>query len=286
MMALGLGLCLGVGLFCSWWSCWQLPGRVAPHRPRRSRMREQLQDAGLADLSPAALLLSCACCGSVVFALGMVSTGVHAVAACFAVMSAATPWWLVRVRARRRRRAVRQVWPDAVDHLTSAVRAGLSLPEALAQLGERGPDELRPAFVAFAQDYRAGGRFDDALDGLKRRLADPVGDRIVESLRLARAVGGSDLGRLLRTLAAFLRDDARTRSELEGRQGWTVNGARLAVAAPWIVLLLLTTRPESVAAYDRPAGAAVLAFGGVVSAAAYLVMLRIARLPEERRVLR
>ena len=34
-----------------------------------------------------------------------------------------------------------------------------------------------------------------ALDSLKDRLADPVGDRIVESLRLTRQVGGSDLGR-------------------------------------------------------------------------------------------
>ena len=53
---------------------------------------------------------------------------------------------------------------------------------------------------------------------------------------MAREVGGTDLGRLLRTLSAFLREDARTRAELETRQGWTVNAARLAVAAPWIVL--------------------------------------------------
>ena len=147
------------------------------------------------------------------------------------------------------------VWPEAVDNLTSAVRAGLSLPEALGQLAVRGPVELRPAFAAFAEDYRATGRFADCLDRLKDRLADPVADRLVESLRIAREVGGSDLGRLLRTLAGFLREDARTRAELEARQSWTVNGARLAVAAPWIVLALLATRPEAVAAYDRPAGA-------------------------------
>ena len=86
------------------------------------------------------------------------------------------------------------------------------------------------------EDYRATGRFHDCLDRLKDRLSDPVADRIIESLRIAREVGGSDLGRLLRTLSAFLREDARTRAELETRQSWTVNAARLAVAAPWIVL--------------------------------------------------
>jgi tight adherence protein B len=103
---------------------------------------------------------------------------------------------------------------------------------------------------------------------------------------MSREVGGSDLGRLLRNLSTFLREDARTRSEIEARQSWTVYAARLAVAAPWLVLALLATRPESVAAYARPAGAVVLGVGALACLVAYRLMLRIARVPEERRVLR
>jgi tight adherence protein B len=99
-------------------------------------------------------------------------------------------------------------------------------------------------------------------------------------------VGGSDLGRLLGTLGEFLRESARTRSELEARQSWTVNAARLAVAAPWIVMVLLATRPEAVAAYNTATGAAVLLGGLVVSTICYSVMLRIGALPEDQRVLR
>jgi tight adherence protein B len=231
-------------------------------------------------------LLSSVAVGVAVLAVAVAATGVIAIGGCFATMAAAAPVLWVRSRARRRRASLRDLWPDAVDNLASAVRAGLSLPEALSQLSVRGPEELRPAFAAFARDYRAAGRFSDALDDLKDRLADPVGDRIVESLRVAREVGGTDLGLLLRTLSAFLRQDARTRSELEARQGWTVNAARLAVAAPWVVVLLLATRPESVAAYDQPAGAVVLASGGACTVLAYRVMMRIARLPDEQRVLR
>jgi tight adherence protein B len=138
----------------------------------------------------------------------------------------------------------------------------------------------------FGEDYRATGRFGESLDTLKRNLADPVGDRVVESLRMAREVGGTDLGRLLRTLSTFLREDARTRAELEARQGWTVNAARLALAAPWVLLLLLATRPNAVEAYNTTAGAMVLVVGGGVSLLAYRLMIRIARLPTERRVLR
>ena len=140
-----------------------------------------------------------------------------------------------------------------VDNLASAVRAGLSLPEALSALSTRGPEVLRPPFARFAAEYRSSGRFGACLDRLKDDLADPVGDRIVETLRVAREVGGSDLGRVLRTLATFLREDARARAELETRQGWVVQAARLAVAAPWVVLLLLATQSTTLAAYDSAA---------------------------------
>jgi tight adherence protein B len=284
---LGLGLALGTGLFCLWWSCWAPdPGRSTEAALRRGRLADDLRQAGVEGVGVRGLLLCSAGLGMAVLAVTVAATGVVAIGGCFAVMATAAPVLCVRARARRRRASLRSVWPDAVDNLGSAVRAGLSLPEALAQLSVRGPEELRPAFAAFARDYRASGRFGDSLDELKERLADPVGDRIVESLRVAREVGGTDLGRLLRTLSAFLRQDVRTRSELEARQGWTVNSARLAVAAPWVVVLLLATRPESVAAYDQPAGALVLAAGGACTLLAYRVMIRIARLPDEQRVLR
>lgn len=287
MSGVAVGLLLGTGLFCLWWSCW-VPAEQdsVPRFSAGDRLRDQLVQAGYESLGPRALasasVLATVLVGVVVLAL----TDVPSVAGCFALMAGYAPIGLVRVRARRRRASLRDLWPDAVDNIASAVRAGLALPEALSQLGRRGPDELRPAFVAFAEDYRATGRFNECLDRLKERLSDPVADRLVESLRIAREVGGSDLGRLLRTLATFLREDGRTRAELETRQGWTVNAARLGVAAPWAVLALLCTRPESIAAYATGTGTAVLLAGAVVSAAAYRIMVHVGRLPEDERVLR
>jgi len=59
-------------------------------------------------------------------------------------------------RARRRQREFAEVWPEAVDNLSSAVRAGMSLPEALSGLAIRGPEPLRPAFAGFAIHDAAG----------------------------------------------------------------------------------------------------------------------------------
>src|SRR5829696_1611513 len=145
---------------------------------------------------------------------------------------------------------------------------------------------LQAPFARFADDYHATGRFGAALDRLKDELADPTADRVIEALRLAREVGGSELGRTLRTLSGFLRDEQRVRKELEARQTWVVVAARMAFATPWAVLLLLATKPEAVAAYRGSGGAVVLAVGAAMAVTGYRVMLAIGRLPTEERVLR
>ncbi len=285
-MGLLVGLLFGIGAFLIWWSCWP----AQPTGPRRyalaRRVDDELRLAGMDAVTPVGLLTSCLIAAVVVGAATLAVSRAWPIAGCFAAIAGWSPWSLVRVRARRRRVVMRELWPEAVDHLTSGIRAGLSLPEAVGQLADRGPVPLRPAFAAFAEDYRSTGRFVECLDRLKVRLADPVADRIVEALRLTREVGGNDLGRLLRTLSAFLREDARTRAELEARQSWTVNGARLAVAAPWVVLAVLASRPEAVTAYNSATGAVVLGVGAACCVLAYRVMVRIGRLPEETRVLR
>ena len=288
MTGVGVGLILGIGLFCIWWSFW--PRQEPSGAPRKagltSRLSDELAQAGYDAVTPRSLLGASVMAFVLVFLVFAATTQVVPIALCFALMAAYAPILLVRIRARRRCAVMRELWPDVVDNIGSAVRAGLALPEALSQLTIRGPEELRPAFAAFAEDYRATGRFQECLDRLKARLSDPVADRLIESLRIAREVGGSDLGRLLRTLSVFLREDARTRAELETRQGWTINAARLAVAAPWIVLAMLSSRPDSLQAYSRPAGVLVLAIGAALSFVAYRVMVRVGRLPEEGRVLR
>lgn len=285
-MGVVIGLMLGGGLCLILWSVTTEP--PPPRGPARWAvdLEDLLVQAGAVGVTPAGLLGMCAGTAAATFVVSAALSRAPAIALCFSVMAGYAPLALVRSRARRRRAALRALWPEVVDHLASGIRAGLSLAEAVGQIGERGPVELRPAFGAFAEDYRATGRFSECVDHLKSRLADPVADRIIEALRLTREVGGTDLGRLLRTLSGFLRTDLRTRGELEARQSWTTNAARLAVAAPWIVLGLLATRPEATTAYNTPTGAAVLMIGGACSAVAYRLMVRIGRLPEDARVLR
>lgn len=277
-----LGLGFGAGLVLVL-SAFTVPR--GQRRPGRSRIQRLLVEAGLARARPANVVTACLLSGAAAGLVMQVASRTVPVACAFAAMGAYLPIVVLRGRARRRARALAEVWPEAVDNLASAVRAGLSLPEALGGLARRGPEPLQRYFAGFALDYQVSGRFGESLDRLKERLADPVGDQVIEALRVARDVGGGDLGRLLRELSGFLRDDARTRSELEARQAWTVNGARLAVAAPWLVLVLLCLQPDVIHRYATPAGVLVLAGGATGCVLAYRLMVRIGRLPVEKRVL-
>jgi tight adherence protein B len=279
-----LGLVLGAGVLLVERGLSRRAERSA--RRLRSHRADLLRRAGFPGLGPGRLVAIEIASGVAVAALAGAVTGAAGLAAAGFGLGLLTPSALVRRAARRRTADRRELWPEVVESLASAVRAGLSLPEALAALGERGPEPLRPAFAAFGADHRASGRTAEALDRLRDRLADPVGDRVVETVRLAREVGGTDVGTVLRTLAAFLREDARTRAELEARQSWTVNAARVAVSAPWLVLLLLGSQPETARAYGTVTGTAVLGAGGLACLLAYRAMVRIGRLPAERRVLR
>lgn len=282
-MGVVVGLLMGVGLFLVWSAVTSPAGPVRARRTSRSRLL--LDDAGLRTVSVRLLVATSAALFAVAFVAVQVLSRTPPVAVAFGGLAAYAPFSLLAGRARRRHNELAEVWPDAVDNLASAVRAGMSLAEAVSGLGERGPEPLREAFVGFARDYQLSGRFEECLDRLKERLADPVGDRVVEGLRVARQVGGGDLGRLLRNLSAHLRDDVRTRSELEARQSWAVNGARLAVAAPWLVLLTMSFQREVISRYASTAGAVVLVTGALLCLVAYRLMIRIGRLPVDRRLL-
>ena len=219
-----LGLMLGTGLLLIW--------RSGPRAPQRQssaasgwllRRTELLRQAGVDGVGPTQLLGAQLLSALLAGVLVLLVTSTITVAICFAAFSLFAPIMILRRMRRRRLVALRELWPEAIDNLASAVRAGMSLPEGLSALATRGPEPLRSPFARFAAAYRSTGRFGDCLDALKDDLADPVGDRVCETMRVAREAGGSDLGTVLRALSELLRSDARTRSELETRLGWVVN---------------------------------------------------------------
>ena len=188
-----------------------------------------------------------------------------------------------RVQSKRYS-AIHGACPDLIDILISGVQSGLSLNESLVGLAERGPDVFKIEFRTFAESLYSQGDFKSSLTQLKESLAHPSVDQIIEALLIARELGGAELLTILRLLGKFIREDLALRREIEIKQNWIKNSAHLSAAAPWILLLLLSTQPSTVQAFSTPTGALILLVGLGLTALAYLWMNSLSRMPVPNRI--
>ena len=206
------------------------------------------------------------------------------IALAFGSLAAGIAFVTVRAKNNLNEAALIAAWPEVIDHLMSGIQSGLSLTESLAGLSTRGPEILRPAFTQFKVTLYGSGDLTQAIEELKAMFAHHGSDQIFEALIISKTLGGSELLQILRSLGDFLRQDLALRKEIEVKHGWIKNSAHLSAAAPWILLLLLSTQPSTAAAYSTPTGAMILIAGLVMTAIAYIWMNRLGRLPQTSRV--
>ncbi|KRA23719.1 type II secretion protein F [Microbacterium sp. Root61] len=277
------GVVLAAGLLLTI-SPWVWPTRARTTSPEApGHLARLLAAAGLGHVPARGLGVASLGAALLAAAVAWLLVPLPVVAAMAGVAGACLPAMWLRARAARLRKARRGLWPDVCDLLIASVRAGMALPDAVASLAESAPAVLRPSFAQFARDLAASGHFDSSALRLKSMLADPIADRIIETLRMARQVGGTELTSVLRALSGSVRADAALRAEVEARQSWIRGAAVLGVVAPWVILAMLAMRPEGAHAYGSPEGVALILVGAVVSFVAYRIMMRIGRLPEPRR---
>jgi len=206
------------------------------------------------------------------------------IALAFGTLAAGIAFVTVRAKNNLNEATLIAAWPEVIDHLMSGIQSGLSLTESLAGLSTRGPEVLRPAFTQFKATLYGSGDLTQAIEELKALFAHHGSDQIFEALIISKALGGSELLQILRSLGDFLRQDLALRREIEVKHGWIKNSAHLSAAAPWILLLLLSTQPSTAAAYSTTTGAMILIAGLLMTAIAYIWMNRLGRLPQTPRV--
>ena len=230
------------------------------------------------------LSLRIAVTASVSTALVAMMTRSIIIALAFGALAAGIAYVTVRSKNLNNEAALIEAWPEVIDHLMSGIQSGLSLSESLAGLSTRGPDIVRPAFVQFRKSLYGSGDLTQAIAELKTMFSHHGSDQIFEALLISKTLGGSELLQILRTLGDFLRQELALRREIDVKHGWIKNSAHISAAAPWILLLLLSTQPSTAHAYSTATGALILIAGLVMTAIAYLWMIRLGRLPQTPRV--
>ncbi len=213
-------------------------------------------------------------------------TSSEAISLAIATLSAALPFLIGRGRNLKRQREQEVAWPEAIDSLVSALQAGISISEALTQLALHGPKVLRPSFAQIQSNLLSLGNFEQVLLKEKKRLDSAISDQVFETLIISKDFGGRDANNALRLLAEFVREDIAVAEEIRTKFGWIRNSALLATAAPWLLLILLSTQDSTVEIYSTPSGALVLSLGVVMTATAYIWMEKVGSLPAAPRALR
>jgi tight adherence protein B len=271
---------LGVWLLIS-----PVPLQRSPRRPSGlvTRFEGLLDEAGFGHLHAGTvagvLLLSASALGVIVAAVIPIAV-LGVLAAC---ASLGLGYGFVRRQRNARHHRLRMAWPGVIDHIRAGIRSGSDVVGSVRALPQSLPTDIALPTEAFRRDTDAGMAADGALGEWGRRLADPVGDRIVEVLRMAHEVGGTDLPDVLNALQRSVRHDIAVREDATAKQSWIRSAAVLAVSAPWVVLVVIGSRGETVSAYQTLEGTGVLITGALVSAVAFRMMHSIGSLPTQRR---
>jgi tight adherence protein B len=221
---------------------------------------------------------------SVTTGLVLLMTSSLTIAIAFGALVAGAVFITLKNRSAHSESHLIAAWPEVIDHLMSGIQSGLSLSESLVGLATRGPEILRPAFAEFRDSLFQHADLELALQELKSLFQHHGSDQIFEALLISKALGGSELMSILRTLGDFLRQDLALRREIEVKHGWIKNSAHMSAVAPWILLLLLSTQPTTATAFSTPTGGMILVAGLLMTSIAYLWMNRLGRLPQTPRV--
>lgn len=279
-----VGVALGVGLWLAveslfWGSADATPAPL--QRPSRvlGKVRSLLAEAGHPKVDPVVFLVTVLvlAAGVGVMVVAIVPIPVLSALSSAAMMLAGFAYLRQQREARFHR--LQQAWPGVIDHLRAGIRSGSDVTAAVMALPDTLPSEINRPVWEFRHNIRRGYDTDQALSELSSRLANPVGDRVCEVLRMAHEVGGTDLPTVLLQLQQSVRSDIAVREDARAAQSWIRSAALLALCAPWIVLLVIGTREQTLTAYQSLEGTLILVVGAIVSVVAYRMMKSIGALP-------
>lgn len=152
------------------------------------------------------------CVGALLFGFGLLA-GSGLVATTGGLAGAVAPWWIVRrYRAKRIANFERQL-VDALQAMSNAFRAGLTLPQALDTLAREAPFPLGPELALVVKELKLGVPTEVALDNLASRVDSADLSLVVVSTNTARQLGGN-MAEMFETISGTIRERFRLQGKI------------------------------------------------------------------------
>lgn len=252
--------------------------RLLQQWPRMTRLQGFLSQADVKIKAGKFLLLtvcSCVTCGVLVLLLAnsMLFAGIAAVLGIF------LPYVYVSYRRAHRFGKFEELFPEAIDTLARAVRAGHAFPTALELLATEMAEPVAGEFRKLFEEQKFGLPLRDALLNLAERV--PIVDVkfFATAVMLQRETGGN-LAEILDGLSYVIRERFKILRQV---RVYTAQGRLtmilLMALPPIIVLVMMVMNPGFMRPlfYD-PIGHALIAGGIVLQTIGYLFIRKIIRI--------
>ena len=220
------------------------------------------------------IVLTSGCLGGIVFLVLDWVTRRPLAAMAGGAVAMTIPYWIVsRARAKRARKLEEQ-FPEAIDLLSRALRAGHALTTGLAMVADEVPEPMAGEFRLLHDQQSFGLPVPEALRNFALRV--PVLDaRFFVTAVLTQRDTGGNLSELLDNLSAIIRDRFRVRRQVRvisahGRiTGWVLGGL-----TPALLIVFMYLLPENYARFYRdPLGLRMIA-GAVLLQLAGIALIR------------
>ena len=187
------------------------------------------------------------------------------------VFMVAAPWYLLHRLAESRRQKIEDQLADAMVSLASAVKAGLSLPQALDILASQCPKPISTEFHQMVAEYNLGKPLQQTLTEAKERLRSENFTLFAAAV-LASHDSGGRLNETVERIARSVREMQRLQRKVQSETAQARKSAvYMALAPVFILVAYLFIEPENtMALFTRPAGQLLLSIAVVLNVLAYL----------------
>jgi tight adherence protein B len=177
---------------------------------------------------------------------------------------------------KRRLAAFSEQFPEAVDLMARALRAGHSFGSAIQMVGDEIENPAAEEFGRVFDDYSFGKTLEDSLASLVERIGTEEVKFFVTAVNLQRETGGN-LTEILDNISHIVRERFRLQRQVkaisaEGR----LSGTILSLIAPTLLgALVLTSESYVSTLFNHPTGRLMLVSGGVLQLLGILVIKKL-----------
>jgi Flp pilus assembly protein TadB len=145
----------------------------------------------------------------------------------------AAPAMLVQMAQSRYQRQFLEVFPDALDLIARAVRAGLPAPEAIELASREARPPVRAEFMRMLDEMRIGSDVEETLRRAAERIRVPDFQFFVVSLLLQRQTGGG-IAETLANLSTIIRQRKALRQKARALSAEAQASAAIVATTPFI----------------------------------------------------